>query len=239
MADTNEFQAARIDGDNDSGPQLITKWAALEASCRNIFGITADTDYAAAFAFGTGPNITMQQDLTLRSAAPTADLHACPKNYLQGLGGGFGDVRARAYLTSNLSFAGGSSSTYIEWDAADINEGTMWESGNPTRLTVPTGEGGHYMAGFSMSFDANVAGTDSQAWWYIEQNRADFEGGTGRYNLHHFESENEDEVGVSGLTFIRNASAGDYFELRMYPRFFGDCNVYKANTTFWAFKVSA
>jgi hypothetical protein len=227
MSATNELRAARIDGDNDEGPELITKWAQMEQSMRTIFGIVADTAYSEAMQIGTGPNITMTGTLTL-AGAPTTDLMAATKAYFGATGNAFGDVRARAYLTSDQTLDA-PGDNYIEFDAADIDQGDMWDAGTPSRLTIPSGEGGHYIVGATCSWDQ--ASVQTQGWVKIEVNR------TSEYRLIYEEQSLTTEFGIARCLFLPDLSAGDYIELNVSPRQNEDPTLYADNTTIFAFRV--
>jgi hypothetical protein len=229
MADTDELKAARIDGDLDEGPELITKWSALEATFRHIFTISADTDYSEAMSIGTGPNVTMTGTLTLPSGDPTTDLMAASKQYFGGIGNNFGAIRSRAYLTSDQTLAT-NTTHYIEFDAADINDGGMWSGVTPSRLTVPTGQGGHYIFGASLSW--NDSADDAIASVHLTTNRSD------HHRLRYEEQGLSVEYGFSRLMFLWDLSAGDFVELRFRPESANDAVLYSANTTFFGFRVN-
>jgi hypothetical protein len=48
--------------------------------------------------------------------------------------------------------------TAISWSSAPRNTFTMWSAGNPTRLTVPAGQGGLYLVGGGVCFQNNGTG---------------------------------------------------------------------------------
>ncbi|MHC4239466.1 MAG: hypothetical protein ACYSUC_06885 [Planctomycetota bacterium] len=229
MGTTDELKAARINGDIDDGPALITKWSNLEASIRNIFGVPADTAMSEAMQVGTGPNITMTGTLTLANSAPTADLMAASKRYFAEVGGGMGFVRARAYLTGNQAIT--DNSIYVPWDAADINEGDMWDVANPTRLTIPAGEGGHYLVGGSVSW-AKDSG-NAEAYLYFSVNRS-------RFKLWQvLDPDQAGEWAGSGIYLLYDLSAGEYIEFYFGPGSGGiPATLYYDNATLWACKVS-
>jgi hypothetical protein len=222
MSNTNELQATRIDGDEDQGPELVTKWANLEESLRTIFGIPADTVMSEAMQVGTGPNIVMTGTLTL-NGQPTADLEAAPKSYVQSIGSGVGIARARAYLTSDYEAA---SSVYVPWDAADINEQSIWSPVYPTRFTVPSGYAGDYLVGFTMSLTWSGS---SYPYVVVQKNRSgSYEsimrsrsGGTGR--------------GMSGLFLAKDMSVGDFIEFAIDID--AASTVEKANSTAWIYNL--
>jgi hypothetical protein len=228
MADNEQLMASRIDGEVDEGPELVAKWADLEAAIRRFFTIPADTAMSEAMQVGTGPNITMTGTLTLKGN-PTTDLMAAPKQYLQAQGSGMGLIRARAYRTTDLYPVDINQNKWIPMEAADVNDGTMWDVANPTRLTIPVGEGGHYLVGATASFD--VPSVETKGWIRIYKNRSE------AFEIHYEEQSKTVEIGASGLFFAADCVAGDYFELNVTPRTYTDSYVYAANTTIWAFKV--
>jgi len=233
MADNNELQAARLNGAIDQGPDFVTKWAQLEETLRTVFGIEADTAYSEAMDIGTGGNITMTGSLTLPATTPTADLQAATRSYLQSQGSGMGVIRARAYLTSDIVIDPEPFQVWVPWDAADINEGNMWNALNPSRFTVPAGEGGHYIVGGSMSADA-ISG-ETRFWHRIYKNRDN----DTREELCYEEHDSTVEEPSSGIALFANVEAGDYFETYIFARTSAsqDTHVYAANTTMFAFKV--
>jgi len=226
-----ELLTSRIDGDGDQGPELVTKFAQLEADLRSIFGIPADTAMSEAMDVGTGTNVVMTGSLSL-AGLPTSDLMACSKSYLQTLGGAFGSVRCRAFLSSNVDVNTGV--YYMPWSAADINVGSMWVGTAPSRFTIPEGEGGNYIIGVTASFDFITPGIDTWLIMKVHVNRLTHDG---RSEIIEFNSDAEDEVGQSGTLFFRDLEPGDNVELQIKP-YTGTVRFYSANTTMYAFKVS-
>lgn len=220
MSATNELRAARINGASDDGSALITKWAQMEESIRTIFGITADTDYSAAFNIATGPNCTMVGTLTL-SGDPTSDSHCATKQYVQSIGSGVGIARCRVYLTGDVVE---SSSFYMPWDVADINEQSMWSAVNPTRITIPSGYAGDYLVGVTSTWEASGA---DYLDLYCKKNRSS---SYSRF-LH------DTVPGTQGSFFFvaTDLVAGDYLEF-----YFGiskSTTFASANTVAWAYNL--
>ena len=227
MAATDELQTDRLDGVADDGVALAQKFPNFEAAMRHIFGIPADTAMSEAMQIGTGPNIVMSGSLSL-AGAPTTDLMAATKAYFQSQGSGMGNVRARAYLTSNKVSSFGSDK--ISWDVANINEGTVWSAANPTRFTIPAGGDGDYLVGATVSIDPDVT-KETSFMLYIWKNRA---GST--YNaLYEEDREFLVELGGSIIMYANDCSAGDYLELEVNRG--QSSRIMSANTTFWMFNL--
>jgi len=229
-----EIKTSRIDGGIDRGPDLVTKFGQLESDLRSIFGIPADTAMSEAMDVGTGTNATMTGALSL-AGVPTSDLMACNKDYLQTLGGAFGSVRCRTYLSDDRTQ--GNIPAYVNWWGADVNTGGMWSNVYPSRMTIPADQGGHYMVGVTTSLKSDYPGNNygTSVYLQIKVNRAfSFDGG--RQTLIRMKSDTDNEIGKCGVAFYRSLSAGDYLELKMSA--WPDVTQYSANTTMWAFKVS-
>jgi hypothetical protein len=232
MANNNEFQSARLNGAVDDGADLVAQWANLEAAIRNAFGITADTDYSEAMQIATGPNITMTGTLTLR-ADPTTDLMAATKQYLQANATQFGAVAARMYLTSDQNIETWNTD-YLEWDAADINEGSPWSASYPSRFTVPASQDGYYLFGVTAAYDVDAAGWDNHCKIDLQVNRGD------RYTVHSNYWGEKDEFGACGQIVLASLSAGDYVEV-LTEAGSGGTGVhqifYSTDTTFFGMRV--
>lgn len=113
-------------------------------------------------------------------------------------------VGASAYRSSDLLLAV-LTETAISLDAEHFDDGDFWDSGDPTRLTVPADQGGLYVANASAALDVAL--------------------GTGHVQL--FLKKNGTEVarnsaaatntatleGRGGVTWIGKLNAGDYIEL--------------------------
>lgn len=228
MSATDELRTDRIDGTIDDGNALTGKFSNFEAAMRHIFGIPADTVMSEAMQIASDGDVVMTGVLTL-AGEPTTDLMAATKTYLQSNSSGMGEIRSRVYLTSNQLLVWPGGGHYIAFDAADINEGGVWESANPSRLTIPEGGDGDYLVGMSASFDSAYGNT--QGWFRIYVNRID------GYNLLYEEQSLTVEVACSGAVYIPNLVEGDYLEFYLYPRTFADNTLYAANTTFWMFNL--
>ena len=225
MSATDELRTDRIDGVTDDGNALTTKFSNFEAAMRTIFGIPADTAMSEAMQIAFDGDIVMTGTLTL-AGEPTTDLMAATKTYLQNNSSGMGEIRVRAYLTSNQILEDGS---FIDFDAADINEGSVWKIANPSRFTIPEGGDGDYLVGISASFDSAYG--DTRGWFRIYVNRTD------EYELLYEEQSLTVEVACSGAVYIPDLSEGDYLEFHLYPRTSADSTLYAANTTFWMFNL--
>jgi len=229
MADNDELKTNRLSGVYDDGVDLAARWPNFEAAMRHIFGIPADTAMSEAMTIVAGGDVTMTGTL-LASGAPTVDLHAATKAYVQGNSSEFGLERCRAYLTSDIVLDPGGGSTYIPWDDADINDSEMWDVANPTRITSQGGR--DFLCGFSLSFDA-AAGI-SDGWFEIRRNRST----TYRSTLVFESNAITDEVGVSGVCFAANLTPDEYLELRYTPRSAIPL-LHASSATFWATVIRA
>lgn len=213
MADTNELKTTRLVGSEDDGVDIAAKWPNFEAAIRTIFGIPADTAMSEAMQMGTGPNIAMTGSLTLKGD-PTTDLMAATKQYVGSVGSGVGLIRCRVYLTSDET----DSTFFMPWDAADINEGSVWSAVNPTRLTIPVGGDGDYLVGFSLAKDGTALD------FSIQKNRS---------SSHQASHPTNGPLGFSGMIYFPSLAAGDYLEL-----YCSSSGTYEsANCTMWLFNL--
>lgn len=75
-----------------------------------------------------------------------------------GDGGGGSEIGARIYNTSAPSFAA-SSWVAFEFDSTRFDSSSFFSGGSPTRLTVPTGQGGKYFIGgnFKVVYDNDIS----------------------------------------------------------------------------------
>lgn len=237
MSATNELRTNRIIGSTDDGKKVVTAFADVEAALRTIFGIPADTAMSEAMTItnATG-NVTMTGTLTA-SAAPTSDLHAATRGYATQVGGtsSFGNQRAVVGLTSNISLTS-VWPYYIEWDAAPLDSGGFWSSGNPTRLTAP--EDGEYMAGLTSYFTMPTWGVSFGA----SVNRS----GSDVWSLGYFRYTIGSHAGMASFTPLSKLnkltlSSGDYVEFSAYPYSASEVAplvIYAAYTTAWIVRVA-
>jgi len=225
MSATNELQTNRLDGSIDDGMDVAQKFSDFEAALRHIFGIPADTVMSEAMQIAAGGAVVMTGTLAC-DADITTDTQAATKAYVQLVGSGMALTRARAYLSSDGTTA---SSIYIPWDVADINENSVWNISNPTRLTIPVA--GDYMVGFSLSADKVAAAAENRWSLDVMKNR------TNAYNVTAQWRGETDEIGVSGLVYIHDLAVSDYLELKITLPDATDTTVYAANSTFWLFNL--
>lgn len=144
MADNNEIQTSRITGAGP-GSSIDDHFRNFEQAYRTIFGVTADSDVQECAQIGSGPNVTMTGTLTL-AGAPSADLMAATKAYVDGFAGSASSLRATLKLTSLQTITGAGGFEVISWDGVDIEEGgDLWDVGTPTRLKFPVA--GDYLIG--------------------------------------------------------------------------------------------
>ena len=80
---------------------------------------------------------------------------------LTGTGGGIGDHGARVYNSAVQSIAT-STDTAITFNSERYDTDAYHDTAsNTSRLTVPTGQGGTYIIGWTLGYAANVTGTRS------------------------------------------------------------------------------
>lgn len=113
-------------------------------------GITtaATADDRLGAGVGTGSNVT-----TGSAASQLADLRS-RATALEG------PPLVQVTLTADQAIAS-TTETPISWGSAPRNPNTMWSAGNPTRLTVPAGQGGLYLICGTIAFQ--VSGTGGRA----------------------------------------------------------------------------
>lgn len=198
-----QLKTQRIDGSIHNGEDLAARWPHFEDSLRNIFGIQADTAMSEAMQIGTGPDITMTGTLTA-SGAPTDDLHAASRSYLQAQGPGIGVVRARAYV-GGLRITG--ISEYIPWSSISINVGDVWSVANRTRFTIPVA--GDYMVGVTGVTHPYLSDSDFTIALYKNRTKAQ--------TLFSRRYEAEDKDGFSGTAYANDCAVDDFLELQLFP----------------------
>jgi hypothetical protein len=136
MADNSELQTARVIR-LGPGSFVDNDFRNVEAALRLLFGVTADSDYEEAMQIGTGPNIVMSHDLTL-AQAPTADLHAATKKYVDDEGNVAASTRCTVVTTGGTQTILAGVDDPIDWEDVEIEEGgDCWDAGEPTRIMFP------------------------------------------------------------------------------------------------------
>lgn len=138
----------------------------------------------------------------------------------------YGKPRVRVY--KSLVQGIGAGLVDVTFDQVSTNTHTMWASGNPTRLTVPTGWGGDWLIGATVLWANSASGTFRNLELWI--NNALIIGA--------------DIVPVSSSGFVGQSLvmpfggvAGDYYTLRVSQDTGGSLNVTPngyAGTVFWA-----
>lgn len=116
--------------------------------------------------------------------------------------------RALFHLTASQSLANGTEAA-ISWPSggADVNVGPMWASGNPTRFTVPSGQGGLYDITGQVVYAASAAGTRRLAEIWVN----------GAAYLNYYVDLPSRGAGLDTQVEISRKAvfaAGDYIELR-------------------------
>ena len=225
MADNNELQTSRIIA---AGPasEIDNDFRDLEAALRTIFKITADNDCQEALQILTGPDITMTGTLTL-AADPTADLHACSKQYVDNNVGTAALVRCQVVLSST-QVVNAAATDALGWDAANIEEGgDCWAAGAPTRLVAPVA--GDYI------FGANIMADVASGVPYFTDS-VKYNGATWLYTHLGLGAAlvNTQNAAVS-FAIMENMSASDYIEIFVSPSTVN--HTFQANCYAWMMKV--
>ena len=133
MTDNLQLQTLRMT-DASSGSLIATSLADIEHCLRVIFKIAADTPIAQAMEIEADGDVTLSGTLIL-AAAPTSNLHAATKKYVDDSSGGGGvshvcGVYAVAYTIP------ASTQYFVEWGGITVEEGSsdQWDSGDPTKV---------------------------------------------------------------------------------------------------------
>lgn len=226
MSATNELRTNRIIGSVDDGKKVVTAFADVEAALRTVFGIPANTAMSEAMTItnATG-NVTMTGTLS-SSTVPTSDLHAANRLYVTQSGGtsAFGNSRAIVALASNQAIAG-NVPLWIPWYSSLVDTGGFWSSGNPTRFTIPTD--GEYMVGLNAYVNLDLG-----IWFQAVVNRSTY------LQLGYLELDAASYAGISTAIYLDDLSAGDYVEMRVFPRTYSSTTLYAAYTSAWIVRVA-
>ena len=223
MADNDELKTTRL-SDSSDGATIDNAFANIEAALRKIFKIPADTAMSEAMQIAAGGNVTMTGAMTLEGA-PSTDLMAATRRYVQSGSGGLGTVMCAAGLTSTGSY---NTDSYIEWDQADIEVGgEVWSSGNPTRLTIPSS--GTYLVGACAA--VAPSGSNTHPWLVLVVNR------TTTHTKMVNPVATPDGV-YKGISFSQlfQFTAGDYLELYIFT--ISIAFSLSSESRFWIMKVS-
>lgn len=99
----------------------------------------------------------------------------------------------------------------VTFDSVVFDTDTMWSSGSPTRLTVPTGAGGYYHVTFWVSVKADVS-VPGNTYADVKKNGSAPIAGI-HSSLHVTDLNQTVDLGGSGDVLL---AAGDYLEFEMY-----------------------
>jgi len=148
MTDNLQLQTSRLTDASD-GNLIDDSLADIENCLRVIFGITADFPISQVMSITAAGDVTLLGDLTL-AAAPTNNLHAATKKYVDDNVSVGGSVFCRVYAAGEAVPA--TSVAFIEWAGAYAEVGDdMWDVANPTRITIDTA--GDYLIQAEISID--------------------------------------------------------------------------------------
>lgn len=172
---------------------LRTRATAVEARATTLEGQVG--------AAGSSPNINTRLN-TLEAAAGTV----APLVMV---------TRATAQTIGN------NTETAMSWSSAPRNPNTMWAAGNPTRITIPSGQSGLYLLTGALVF--NINGTGGRTVHLRKNGTGDFRrmGSTpGITSIH------------SEMTFAYPVElvAGDYFEIFVWQNSGGNLDVRSGST---------
>lgn len=141
-------------------------------------------------------------------------------------GAAVGTTLKRAMLTySTTQSILDNTNTELDWDTEIVDEGDWFDSGNPTRLTVPAGVSQVRVMGAAV-FAANSTGIRQV---FIRKNGANFVGRPGAsYNAS--AAGNYTSFVSSG---ILDVTPGDYFEMRVLQNSGGALNILGTDSSHW------
>lgn len=123
---------------------------------------------------------------------------------------------ATVYKNTNQSIAN-ATAVVATWQVELFDVDNYWSSGNPTRLTVPTGKGGKFLITGRLSYTSSATGMRAAG---IQKN-----GGSTNLGGPNVQAVSESGIGTIVLTsFVDTAVAGDYYELVYGQRSGGTLN---------------
>lgn len=169
---------------------------------------------------------TLTGDLTL-DADPDADLKAATKQYVD-------DIKTwpnvKVQRTSDLTLTA-SATTIVDWTSERYDTDAIHDnSTNPSRLTIPTGEGGKWLIGAKITI--NDPNADCSARVRITKNGNTW---TDEY-MFFFTTDNLKKT--TRLVELFDASAGDYYEIKITNFHTSSLTLHDDFSRFWAIKCS-
>lgn len=184
---------------------------------------TADSDTSIA----TTAMVQAAIDADVATHAAAADPHTgYQKESEKGAASGYGSLlsSARQPFTENAAFRGAlveltanesissGTSTVVPWDQAIYDTDSIWSSGSPTRLTVPTGVTRVRLSGNAMF----VAGSDYQ--YNLIRCRKNAAVIRGEFNTATADYSVSREPLLNGASAVLTVVAGDYFDMVVFQQ---------------------
>ena len=176
-------------------------------------------------------------DITLGDSGDTFTIPSGATITNSGTATGFGGTNTPAFLvgqTSGTSVAN-TSFTKLLWNNEDFDIGGGFDLTN-NKFVVPAGEGGKY------HFTAWINGSSAVGYdrfhtaIYVNGSAANFAGSADRYSNHAYP--NVPSGYFSGaVSFLYNASVGDYFEVFLFQDSGGTILTNPARTWFYGYKL--
>jgi hypothetical protein len=224
----NELKTSRLTS-SGAGSYVDNDMANMEATLRTIFGATADSDLSAVSSIGSGPDMTLLGTLTL-AGAPTNDLHAATKVFVDGFSGTAATVRSAIKMNATQNITA-DTPTPLQWGAAEIESGgNSWDVGNPTRILFPVS--GDYLVGGVVTAVDKIGGSAIGAGGGIYLNGSLWLYEKVTWGLSAY---NADRLALS-FQFMEPMSEGDYIEFYYLPHPTLDATV-QAQSRIWTMKV--
>ena len=129
-----------------------------------------------------------------------------------------GQTKCRVYLTTANQTIANTTLTAIRYAAETYDTGVMHDtSTNPDRITIPAGAGGLYIFNAQVTFAADATG-------YREVHI--YKNGSAMATVKEF-NPHATELTIINISMQENASAADYFEVKVYQSSGGDLAVNK------------
>ncbi len=207
-----------------ANPALISEALDFVRAMRDLKVATANGDIALQWQPGANNAFLDLRSLTASGATPPGSIPSQTGNagLVLGTDGATaswvpnGATLYTAVSRNATQSVNNGTFTTITWDTGDSNDHGIWNAGNPTRLTVPAGEGGLYFGYAKISYAANSNGV---RYIYLNKNGA---------GTNFLDNQNANGSGVptyKSFSFLIPLLAGDYLTMQAYQDSGGSLNI--------------